>query len=412
MKILMLGRWLPVARRGMEATREQRLARQLARSHCLTLAFITDDPDPAGAVSALREEFGDLEFAVVTRGWKALSGAVSLATGNSASIAYARSAALGTRLRDRLRAESYDLICVTSSSMVPYALDAAPAVPIVMDFAEVDSRWWIRQARERSFPGANFYRTEAARLRLAEEAVARRAGRCIVSSAAAARWVHSSPGLPPTIVPSGVDVEHFIPALRMPGAPAVLFLSPLESAGDVAAAGAFCRATVPVIRRRHPGTRFLVAGRDLPPSARDLARIQGVEVFERVSDLRPLLHRATLAVAPLATENGPHTGILEAMCAGLPVVTTTNGMAGLGTRPGRDLVVQDTAEALVGPVAELLGNPTLRAEIGGQAAAFVRARYAWEVTTAQLAEAVETAIPPMHGAAPGIPGRAARAELA
>jgi Glycosyl transferases group 1/Glycosyltransferase Family 4 len=412
MKILMLGRWLPVARRGMEATREQRLARQLARSHCLTLAFITDDPDPAGAVSALREEFGDLEFAVVTRGWKTLSGAVSLATGNSATIAYARSAALGTRLRDRLRVESYDLICVTSSSMVQYALDAAPAVPIVMDFAEVDSRWWIRQARERSFPGANFYRTEAARLRLAEQAVARRAGRCIVSSAAAARWVHSSAGLPPTIVPNGVDVEHFIPALRMPGAPVVLFLSPLECEGDVAATGAFCRAMVPVVRRRHPGTRFLVVGRDLPPSARDLARIQGVEVSERVSDIRPVLHRATLAVAPLATESGPHTGILEAMCAGLPVVTTANGVAGLGTRPGRDLLVQDTAESFAGPVGELLGNPTLRAEIGGQAAAFVRARYAWDVTTAQLAEAVETAIPAMQAAAPGSAGRAARADLA
>src|SRR4029453_13518287 len=162
MKILMLGRWLPLARRGGDATREQRLVRQLPRSPRLTLAFVTDDPNPAGAISALRAEFGDLEFAVVTRGWKTLSSAVSLATGSSATMASARSTRppprpppAPPRLRGPLRVDAYDAICVTSSSMIQYALDVDPAVPIVMDFAEVDSRWWLRQARERSFPGGN-----------------------------------------------------------------------------------------------------------------------------------------------------------------------------------------------------------------------------------------------------------------
>jgi glycosyltransferase involved in cell wall biosynthesis len=410
MKILMLGRWLPVSRRREDATREQRLARQLARSHRLTLAFVTDDPNPAGAISALRAEFDDLEFAVVTRGWKTLSSAVSLATGNSATMAYARSAALATRLRDRLRADAYDAICVTSSSMIQYALDADPAVPIVMDFAEVDSRWWLRQARERSFPGANFYRTEAARLRLAEIAMARRAARSVVSSGSAARSIDTPAGSPAVVVPSGVDVDHFIPALRMPGTPIVLFLSAIERAADVQAAAAFCRATVPATRRRHPGTRFAIAGRNLPPSARDLARVHGVEVHAQVADIRPLLHRASLAVAPFAPEASPPTAILEAMCAGLPVVTGADTADDLGARPGADLLVAPAAEACGEPIAELLGNPTLRTEMGGRAAAFVRARFAWDVSTARLVELVEKAAPLVPSAGAG--GRAARADRA
>jgi polysaccharide biosynthesis protein PslH len=408
MKILMLGRWLPVSRREVDATREQRLARHLASTHSVSLAFVTDDPNPAGAISSLREEFGDLEFAVVTRGWKALSSAVSLATGSSATMAYARSSALEARLRDRHRAEAHDLICVTSSSMIQYALDADPAVPIVMDFDGVDSRWWTQQARERSFPGANFYRTEAARLRFAEEAIARRAARCIVSSEAAARCVDMPPGPAALVVPNGVDVDHFIPALRMPGTPVVLFVSPLERDADVAAAAAFCRDAVPAVRRRHPGTRFLVVGRDLPPAARELARVQGVEVHERVADMRPHLHRATLAVAPLAA-GGPPAGILEALCTGLPVVTTAAGAAGLRAHHGRDLLVADSAAGCARSITELLGNPTLRAELGGHAAAFVRAGYSWDVTTARLAEAVETVVPLAQAVARG---RAARADLA
>ena len=411
MKILMLGRWLPVSRRRENATRELRLARQLARSHRLTLAFVTDDPQPAGAISALRAEFGDLEFAVVTRGWKTLSSAVSLATGSSASMAYARSAALATRLRDRLRVDAYDAICVTSSSMIQYALDADPAVPIVMDFAEVDSRWWLRQAGERSFPGANFYRTEAARLRLAEVVMARRAARSVVSSASAARSVDTPAGSPPVVVPSGVDVDHFIPALRMPGTPIVLLLSPLESAADVQATAAFCRATVPAMRRRHPGTRFAVVGRNLPLSARDLAQVHGVEVHEHVADIRPLLHRATLAVAPFPSEVSPPSAILEAMCAGLPVVTAADTADDLGAQPGADLLVAPAVDACGEPIAQLLANPTLRAEMGGHAAAFVRARFAWDVTTARLVEMVERVVPPLPSAG-ATGGRAARADLA
>jgi glycosyltransferase involved in cell wall biosynthesis len=413
MKILMLGRSLPLARRGDQATREQRFARHLARSHCLTLAFVTDDPNPVGVVSALREEFGDLEFAVVPRGWKTLASAVSMATGDSCTLTYARSSALATRLRDRLRSESYDLIYASSSSMIQYALEADPAVPVVIDLSDVDSRWWSRQARERSFPGANFYRTEAARLRLAEEAIARRAARCIVSSPQAARAMDLGDGPAPVIIPNGVDVDYFIPALRRPAAPTVLFLSPLESDRQVDAAAEFLRTVAPAVRRRLPAARFLVVGGKQAPSAEGLARMEGVEVARAAADIRPFLHRATIGVAPLAADGELQTNILEAMSSGLPVVSTTHATEGLGVRPGRDLVVEDAPAGCAERVAELLASASLRAELGGQAAAFVRANYSWDVVVGQLAQTLDSAVPGavLRGAGGGA-SRVARADFA
>jgi glycosyltransferase involved in cell wall biosynthesis len=413
MRILMLGRWLPLARRGAQATREQRVARHLARSHELTLTFVTDDRNPVGAVSALREEFGDFEFAVVDRGWKTLSSAVSLATGDSCTLAYARSSALTTRLRDRIRTDAYDLIHVSSSSMIQYALEADPAVPVTADLGEVESQWWARQARERSFPAANFFRTEAARLRLAEEAIARRAACCIVASPRAARAVNTGAAPSPQVIASGVDVDYLIPALRMPAAPAVILLSSPATHRDVSLVAEFCRGVMPVVRRRVPAARMLIVGRDLVPAARELAGIEGVEVAGPVTDIRPYLHRAALGVAPPTGEAVLQTSILEAMCSGLPVIGTTRATEGLGARAGRDLLVEDAPAACAARIIDLLVNPVLRGELGGRAAAFVRARFSWDITVAKVAGALEAAVPGVRRSGAGVSApRMRRADLA
>jgi hypothetical protein len=202
-KVLMLGRWLPLGRRAGAGHREYDFGRHLAREHQLTVAFTTDDADDGYGPSTLRQEFGDIEFAVVPRGWKYLTGAISLATGDSCTLAYFRSPALSARLADRMKTGRYDLVYVSSSSMIQYALELDPAVPLLVDFGEVDSEWWRAQADLRSFPGANFYRTEAARLRTAEAAAAARASACIVASrqagAAVARF---APWAPLTVIPA------------------------------------------------------------------------------------------------------------------------------------------------------------------------------------------------------------------
>jgi len=165
MNILMLGPWLPTTRRPLANERLHQFARHLAREHRLTLACATDHPNPFAAVSALREYFDDLEFAVVPNRWKRLWSVANLAAGSSAEVAYFSSAALRTRIRDRARTTPFDLAYVGSTSMIPYALDLAPAVPVVVDFGDLDSEWWQERAQRFSGVKARVYQAEASRLR-------------------------------------------------------------------------------------------------------------------------------------------------------------------------------------------------------------------------------------------------------
>lgn len=401
----MLGRWLPPPRQPVRAMREYQFARHLARKHQLTLAFIADNPDATGAISALRGEFGDLEFASIPRSWKSLASAVRSIAGESCTLSYFRSEALRTRLADRLRRTRYDVIVVSSSGMIPYALEADPAIPLVADFGEVDSVWWGRYAAGGAVSGARFFATEMARLRLVEAALARRAARCIVESPEAASIVRGlAPDAPTTVIPSGVDIEQFAACPGAGSRPTVIFSTPLRDAGEFADAVNFCRTVAPLVRVRVPKVRIVIASKGSVLFGRR-SDLVGVEVIAPVADLRPLFHSETVAVAPLRAGRDVRSSVLEPMAAGVPVVATAQVCERLGVTDGRVLCVGGEAADLALAVIQLLQDPGGRAAVAERGRAYVSAAHGWSVAAQKVEEIVNGAIRP-RPAADARPGTA------
>src|SRR5258707_5557965 len=94
--------------------------------------------------------------------------------------------------------------------MIQYAMEIDPAIPVIVDFAHLDSEWWIRQASRGSFPGSRFFQTEGVRLRATEALAARRAAHCLVATPEAAKLGQGfKPTGPVTVVADGVGVEKF-----------------------------------------------------------------------------------------------------------------------------------------------------------------------------------------------------------
>ncbi len=385
MNILMLGRWLPPPRRPVRGTREYQFARFLARSHRLTLAFITDNPDTAGSISALRSEFGDLEFASVPRGWKSLASAVRLATGESCTLSYFRSQALRTRLADRLRNTGYDLVYVSSSTMIQYALDVDPEIPLVVDFGEVDSEWWARQAARGTYGAARFFRTEATRLRVAETTAAQRAVRRIVETPEAARIVQSlAPAAPTVVIPNGVDVDAAGAESRPGKVPTVVFSASLNGGPEMNEIVDFCRSIIPAVRARVPQARVVIASKEPVSTRSAVDGVDGLEVVAPVTDMRLLFHRHAVAAAPSGPGFDVRTSVLEPMAAGVPVVTTSAVRDTLRVRAGRDLQVSDNRLDFAQRVVDLLENAGLREEMGTLGRRFVQANFGWEIFAARV----------------------------
>ena len=99
---------------------------------------------------------------------------------------------------------------------------------------------------------------------------------------------------------------------------------------------------------------------------------------------RQWMARSEIYVLPSVNEPYPMS-VLEAMAAGLPVVITDScGLAETVERTGSGLVVSAEQEALENALAELLGDPAKRRELGSAAAETIDREYAMDAVVDRL----------------------------
>jgi len=389
----MLGPWVPSSRYPVEGERLLHFARHLAARHQLVLAFATDVTDPSGTISALRAEFPDMEFALVPRAFQRLWSALRLTAGASVDLSYFDSDALRARLRARSSAKPFDLVYAASAGMIQYALELEPAVPLIVDFGELDSKWWETRSQLGRGIWPALYRREAAKVRGLEQIAARRAAICLVSSAKAAERVAAlAPGAAVAVIPNGIDPDRHSAGSQRSPASLIAFTGCLEPPHGLETATEFCRVVLPAVRAQVSGARLLMPGKYLPRAARGLGRLPGVEIVANGGDYRSFLRHAAVAVAPAGDSNGARQSTLEAMAAGIPVVINRNWLGDLEGRPGLELYVEDDPGGLARCLVQLLTSETLRAEAGQRARAHVRAHYSWEISATGLAQVFDRAL--------------------
>ena len=108
-----------------------------------------------------------------------------------------------------------------------------------------------------------------------------------------------------------------------------------------------------------------------------------------VPDVRPYMAGATVFVVPMRMGGGTRLKLLEAMAAGLPIVSTTMGAEGVDVTDHEHLLLADGPEAYAEAVSKLIENTTARNELGQRAQARVAA-WDWERIAPRLDAVYQT----------------------
>jgi glycosyltransferase involved in cell wall biosynthesis len=116
----------------------------------------------------------------------------------------------------------------------------------------------------------------------------------------------------------------------------------------------FCTRILPIIRRRRPDFKFLIAGQAAAPLAMIGPHWPGVEFGGYVPDASSLYRRVALCVVPILSGTGASVKTLEALAMGKPVVATRMGARGCDGK-GHDpmLAIADDPEEFAGKVLML-----------------------------------------------------------
>jgi glycosyltransferase involved in cell wall biosynthesis len=195
--------------------------------------------------------------------------------------------------------------------------------------------------------------------------------------------------VPVVIIENGVPPEHFSLPVEAAGAGTprfrVVFTGAMDYHANIDAVTTFAREVWPKLHAAAPQLVFTIVGRKPAPAVCVLSGREGIEVTGMVPDVRPYYGEAVAAVIPLRVGGGTRIKILEAMAAGVPVVSTTVGAEGLAAVPGTHYVRADSNTEMIAAFEGLLHDPEMAAAMAKAARDFVR-RHDWAYLGDRLAE--------------------------
>ncbi|MFQ5744904.1 MAG: glycosyltransferase [Acidobacteriota bacterium] len=304
---------------------------------------------------------------------------------------YVKDPAFARAVHRRLAATQYGAVQLEKAAMIPY-LPAGCREPLILDIWAYGLSGPMRALKEER----GLRRRARNLLRLTRFAAFDRLRwpdtyrLLVVSEIDRQRCLRARPGRDVMVVPNGVDCQQFRPAPLVDGRPPVLiFTGDMGFDPNVAAARLLAGEIFPAVREQVPEALLYLVGRN--PGA-EIRSLQGaaITVTGEVPEMTPYLQQASVYVAPLHTGAGTRTKLLEAMAAGLAIVTTRIGIEGIEAGDRREVVIADDNRQFVAEILRLISNQQERRRLGGAARGLAERRYDWSQCLAPLAELYET----------------------
>jgi len=186
------------------------------------------------------------------------------------------------------------------------------------------------------------------------------------------------------LVVNGVDCDYYAKVSPDRYSRRLLFIGNYEYGPNLDAVEWALDHIMPKVWSLDPLVRLTIGGYALPEQWRERWGDPRIDWLGYVPDLRTVQKEAAIFFAPLREGGGSKLKVLEAMAAGLTVVTTAQGCSGLKVANGTHYLGCDEAHGLALLLVEAIEQPTRLAKIGEAGRAYVRKYHDWSVSAAQL----------------------------
>ena len=277
---------------------------------------------------------------------------------------------------------AFDIIQIESIHLMNYlpVIRAAASRPLVIcDWHNIESDLMRQYAESESNVARKAYARRTARLLNDAErrALSEFDAHVVVSQNDADRLLKLNSGAQIHVIENGVDIGYHAATDEAKTKTRIVFVGSMDYHANIEAAISFAKNVWPAVHQVRPEMSFTIVGRNPPSSVRQLTTVAGVEVTGSVEDVRPYYREAMMAVVPLNVGGGSRLKILEAMAAGVPVVSTVLGAEGLQVKHRENILISNSDGELASTIINLMTEPDLHAQIVFGGRQLVAARYDW-----------------------------------
>ena len=379
--------------------RDYHLAHQLSKHCAVTFLQTVNREDPEGIPS--NAGFAQIATARKDRSYtpgKLVRGVIGPSPVTVLNYVSRQTEELLTHL---LRTEQFDVVQLVSVHLASYLnlIRAAPSNPAILaDFHNIESElMWRYGDSSNSIFKKMMARRTAQLLEGAEQRVMRTCSVVTVPSEREKQELRSRlPESHIAVIPNGVDTTYYSPEeVAKSGASGavggglsrrlVVFVGSMDYHANIGAVEWFSREVWPDMAAQFPELDFAIVGRDPAAAVRRLASDR-IHVTGTVDDVRPFYARAVAVVVPIRVGGGTRLKILEAMAAGVPVISTTAGVEGIEAEHDVHFLLADSGSQMRASVGRLTGSDETRSRLRDAARKLVVTRYDWAVIGARLFE--------------------------
>jgi glycosyltransferase involved in cell wall biosynthesis len=376
--------------------RNYNLARQLAARSSVTLV----EMGSAGQEQRISKENSDLANVVTLDKGHAYSPSIilrGLAGPTPMTVLNCWSPRSASQLADILRSCQFDTVQIEGVHLMKFLpmIQKTPACPaIVVDWHNIESELMWRYADATG----NWVKKIAARrtaklIERAEDCLLKTCAMHTVTSERERQMLLARrPGTNIQVIPNGVDTS-FYTAKNIAddsrktslddSKQTILFVGHMDYHANIDAVTWFSRVAWPEIARMHPALHFMIVGRDPSPEVRALASDR-IHVTGTVADVRPFYTSAVAAIVPLRVGSGTRLKILEAMAAGVPVVSTKLGAEGIDIEHDLHYLQADSGPAIAAAVHRIASSEETRSRLSQAARELMCRAYDWSTIGKQL----------------------------
>lgn len=266
-------------------------------------------------------------------------------------------------ITDALRAHDFDVVQLEGVFLATYIplIRKHSRARIAIRAHNLEHQIWERHlAQEKSLPKKWYLGLQNRRLRRFELQAFSRADAIVTITGEDHRHIAKlAPGKSVYTCLTGIKLNTYAPAMA-PAEPGTLFhFASMDWMPNEEAVSWLMKEVWPLVEQKLPGSRLVLAGKNMPEKFKRLANTQ-VSVMDLVPSSPGFYHTYDIMLVPLWSGSGLRIKLVEGLAYGKAIVTTSIGAEGIPYEAGKHLLVADSADAFAEAIVSLLNNPDLK----------------------------------------------------